>query len=122
MKLSNVITSINKWLLLAFILSSIPQANAAEEATTTLETTKLTGVTATTSTSTSTQTPSPTLVWATGTDANGVLATTQSPYTQIFKSMYSTIQTPPAGSIGLGTIKGTIGHYRTRHYITVTVD
>lgn len=73
----------------------------------------------TTSSTTASSSESPTLVWVTGTDASGRLATTQSAYTQQFSQLYSSIASPSSGSIGLGTIQGTVGVVRT--YETMTV-
>lgn len=63
---------------------------------------------------------SPTLVWVTGTDANGKLATTQSTYYQSFMSTYTTAETPSSGSIGLGSISGTVGEIRTYSMTTIS--
>ena len=62
---------------------------------------------------------SPTLVWVTGTDANGKLATTQSIYYQSFMSTYTTAETPSSGSIGLGSISG-MGEIRTYSMTTIS--
>jgi hypothetical protein len=52
-----------------------------------------------------------TYVWITVTHGT-YLYPTQITYTQEFTSMYQTVQTWSSGSIGLGTIKGTIGTVR----------
>lgn len=56
---------------------------------------------------------SSTLVWATGTDANGVLQTTQSVYTQKFSTLYLSVPSVSVGLIGLGTISSLSGEYRS---------
>lgn len=63
--------------------------------------------------------PYPTSVWATGV-VGGVTTVTLSPYTQTFSPMYSTIATPKSGSIGLGTISGTVGVVQPITYITIS--
>ncbi|ODV73556.1 KRE1 domain-containing protein CYBJADRAFT_86317 [Cyberlindnera jadinii NRRL Y-1542] len=65
-------------------------------------------------------TQSPTYIWATGTDAAGVLQTTQSAYSQQFTRRWSTVASVPTGTIGLGTLEGTIGTVRTYPKVTVT--
>lgn len=67
-----------------------------------------------------TSTVSSTLVWATGTDANGVLQTTQSVYTQSFSTLYLSVPSVSVGLIGMGTISGLVGEIRT--YQTTTVS
>lgn len=63
-----------------------------------------------------------TLVWVTGTDASGILRTTQSPYYQSFMSTYTTTSgTVPAGSIGLGSISGTLASIRTYESSTISL-
>ncbi|KAA8898682.1 hypothetical protein TRICI_006499 [Trichomonascus ciferrii] len=74
-----------------------------------------TAQTTSSSSSSSSAAESKTLVWKT---VNG--QATQLPYTQSFKSMYSTLHTPSSGSIGLGTIKGTVGKVRTERFMTIT--
>ncbi|KAH3678983.1 hypothetical protein WICMUC_001297 [Wickerhamomyces mucosus] len=66
-------------------------------------------------------TPQTTLVWVTGIDTNdGNLKTTQSPYYQEFSARHTTVTAKvPEGTIGLGTIKGTIGTIRDYH-VSVT--
>ncbi|CAN6671416.1 hypothetical protein TRVA0_044S01002 [Trichomonascus vanleenenianus] len=80
--------------------------------------------------------PSPTLVWVTiGTALVDVMVTTgasafeststsynvvQTPYTQSFSQPYSTLYTPKSGTIGLGTIKGTVGTVRPDRVVAVT--
>lgn len=76
--------------------------------------------TTTTSASTSRPPPAPTSVWATGL-LNGATTVTLSPFTQVFKPMYSTVQVPKAGSIGLGTISGTVGIVKPPAYKTVSL-
>ncbi|EGW34290.1 uncharacterized protein SPAPADRAFT_59707 [Spathaspora passalidarum NRRL Y-27907] len=67
-----------------------------------------------------TTTASPTLVWVTGTDANGILRTTQSPYTQQFSTFFTSVAAPSSGVIGLGTISGSVGEVRTYDIVTIT--
>ncbi|EMG48692.1 hypothetical protein G210_0701 [Candida maltosa Xu316] len=69
----------------------------------------------TTSTSVST-----TFVWVTGTGSDGKLATTQSPYFQSFEVMYTAVASPSAGSIGLGSLSGSIGGFRSYEQTTIT--
>ncbi|KAK9463577.1 uncharacterized protein V1516DRAFT_40857 [Lipomyces oligophaga] len=76
--------------------------------------------TSTTSTTTTTATPDPTYVWITIT-TNGVLITTSTPYVQEFSSMYTSLATLSTGSIGLGTISGTVGSVRAAS-VTTTVQ
>lgn len=68
-------------------------------------------------TPTSSTSQSPTLIWVT-TTSRGNAATIQVTFTQSFTSFYTTVETPPAGSVGLGTIRGTVGNIRT--YRTVS--
>lgn len=62
----------------------------------------------------------PTLVWATGTDSNGVLQTTQSEYTQTFTLFFDDVVTPESGAIGLGSISGQVGEIRTYDRQTIS--
>ncbi len=69
---------------------------------------------------TSASSTSNTLIWVTGTDSAGVTQTTQSIYTQSFRKQYSTVTSSvPTGTIGLGTISGSIGTVRV--YSTTTI-
>lgn len=54
------------------------------------------------------------------TDAAGGVATVQTTYSQRFTSFYSTIATPATGSVGLGTISGTVGTVKTNNFLTVS--
>ncbi|AWU75760.1 uncharacterized protein C5L36_0B09980 [Pichia kudriavzevii] len=60
---------------------------------------------------------SPTIVWIT-TTSGAVTVVYSSGWVQTFTDMYSTVQSVPTGSIGLGTLKGTVG--TQRRYITVS--
>lgn len=78
------------------------------------------GVTVTESSSSSStrSSVSPTLVWATGTDALGNLVTSLSIFTQLLRPYDFSPSPVSTGSIGLGTIKGTVGEireYETKH-------
>ncbi|GME69428.1 unnamed protein product [[Candida] boidinii] len=66
-------------------------------------------------TSSSTETPDPTSVWVTGT-ISGKTETYQTTYSQSFYSLWTTVATPSTGTIGLGTLKGTVGTVRTYRY------
>lgn len=74
----------------------------------------------TASTSTSTVIPSPTTVYVTTTLAGGGLATIPVEYSQSFSSMYSVVASPKSGSVGLGTISGTVGTVKAAEYLTQT--
>ena len=63
---------------------------------------------------------STTLVWVTGTDASGNLATTQSPYYQSFISFWTEVASPSSASIGLGSISGTVGKIRSYSQTTIS--
>jgi hypothetical protein len=52
--------------------------------------------------------------------SDGGIATVQTTYSQKFTSFYSTVETPPSGSVGLGTISGSVGVVRTNNYVTVS--
>lgn len=84
-----------KWLFIVFSLITVIQA-----ATTTLTTS--------------------TLVWATGTNADGVLTTTQSAYVQTFTSFHDGVASPSSGAIGLGSLTGSVGGIRTYERLTVS--
>lgn len=105
---------------ITIFLLSLSQITLADdsEGSTVLQVTTLTSG-STTILSTSTQIISPTLVWVTGTDAAGVTQTTQSAYTETFPSFYTSVAVPPVGSIGLGSISGTIGTLRRYPSLTV---
>lgn len=59
------------------------------------------------------KTTSVTLVWATGTNADGVLTTTQSAFSQTFMEIHTTAAPVPSGTIGLGSISGEVGTVRS---------
>ncbi|CAK7893245.1 predicted GPI-anchored protein 1 [[Candida] anglica] len=69
--------------------------------------------TTTSSVSASTTSVEPTMVWVTGTDSLGILRTTQATYSQLFQSLWTSTTTVPAGSVGMGSISGTVGKVRT---------
>lgn len=69
----------------------------------------------------SAQGSAPTSIWATGTLADGATTVTLSPFTQTFRSMYATVATPRQGSIGLGSISGSVGIVRPPRSTEVTV-
>lgn len=78
---------------------------------------------ATTSSSSSTSTTStvkPTSVWVTGTDANGVLKTTQSRFEQTQFVVETSTTAVPSGAIGLGSVSGTVGQVRSYEQVTVS--
>lgn len=56
-----------------------------------------------------------TVVWLTHT-IKGVTTTVSSHWIQSFSSMYTAVSTVPAGTIGLGTLSGTVGTTRTYRY------
>ncbi|CCF56291.1 hypothetical protein KAFR_0A08570 [Kazachstania africana CBS 2517] len=58
-------------------------------------------------------------IWVTIT-SNGVVFTTSTTYIQRFSSQYTSIATPSAGSIGLGTISGTVGIVREPLQLTIS--
>lgn len=64
---------------------------------------------------------SKTVVWATGTDSQGNLATTKSYYTQTFSIYYSSATgTVSSGSVGLGSLSGKVG--QIREYTSSTIS
>lgn len=71
-------------------------------------------------TTTSSTSVTPTTVWVTSTLPNGGVATVLTEYHQVFKSFYVTVAEPSSGSIGLGTLKGTVG--QLRNYPTITLS
>lgn len=98
-------------------------ATAAAAGTTTTGTAQIdltteTEDTSSSETSSSTST-SATVVYYT-TVIGGVTTTPSSHYSQKFTSMYSTVDTPSAGEIGLGTLTGTVGVLRTYEEVTVS--
>lgn len=87
---------------------------AADETTSSSSSSSSTGnVKTTTSIST-------TLVWVTGTDSAGNLVTTESPYYQSFISFWTEVASPSSGSIGLGSISGTVGGIREYSQTTIS--
>lgn len=88
-------------------------ASAADETTSSSSSSSSDNVKTTTSIST-------TLVWVTGTDASGNLATTQSPYYQSFISFWTEVASPSSASIGLGSISGTVGKIRSYSQTTIS--
>ncbi|CUM65276.1 uncharacterized protein PRCAT00002909001 [Priceomyces carsonii] len=62
----------------------------------------------------------PTSVWVTGTDSNGITRTTLSEYYQSFLSYPTTAASVPEGSVGLGSISGTLASIRTYDMVTVS--
>ncbi|EER35979.1 predicted protein [Candida tropicalis MYA-3404] len=87
--------------------------SAADETTSSSSSSSSDNVKTTTSIST-------TLVWVTGTDASGNLATTQSPYYQSFISFWTEVASPSSASIGLGSISGTVGKIRSYSQTTIS--
>lgn len=67
-----------------------------------------------------TSSKSQTLIWVTDTDSAGVTVTTQSPYFQTFTSMYDQIASYSSGSIGLGSLEGSVGGIRTYERVTIS--
>lgn len=60
-------------------------------------------------------------MYATVTLANGVKTIQLTPYTQKFAVMYTAVAVPLTGSIGLGTISGTVGVTKALSVVTQTV-
>lgn len=104
-------------MLVVWILCFVKPGLGEEDTSDVIITTTLTE--ASTTITTTTKSESPTLIWVTGTNEEGVLQTSQSAYTEVFKSFYTSVQVPPQGSIGLGTIQGTIGTVRKYPSLTV---
>lgn len=73
-----------------------------------------------TSSSSTSSSVKPTLVWATGTDENGVTKTTLSRYTQQFSTLYFSVASPSVGLIGLGTLSGLLADTRTYARTTIS--
>lgn len=69
---------------------------------------------------TTTATATTTLIWVTGTDEDGVTRTTQSPYFQSFATLYTGSFEVSSGSIGLGSISGSVGEIRLYEKKTVS--
>ncbi|CCG23105.1 Kre1 protein [Candida orthopsilosis Co 90-125] len=89
-------------------------------ALTTAKTTSTTSSSSTATTTTKTS-QSNTSVWVTGTDASGITRTTQSVFSQSFKSAYTEAEeTPSSGSVGLGSLSGSVGHIRTYDRTTIS--
>ncbi|CCF56289.1 hypothetical protein KAFR_0A08550 [Kazachstania africana CBS 2517] len=61
----------------------------------------------------------PTSIYVTIT-TEGVTLVVQTTYGQAFSSQYTAVATPSSGSIGLGTIEGTVGVVKPAMYYTVT--
>ncbi|KAH3676350.1 hypothetical protein WICPIJ_009130 [Wickerhamomyces pijperi] len=61
-----------------------------------------------------------TSIWITVTSSDGGVAVVQTTYSQVFTSRYTAIATVPSGSIGLGSLSGTVGVVRSKEYITIT--
>ncbi|KAK9471541.1 uncharacterized protein V1510DRAFT_419565 [Dipodascopsis tothii] len=76
--------------------------------------------TETTTTATTPTTTAVTTVWATFTNAQGLLTTALVTYSQSYYSLYSSFKDPASGSVGLGTISGTVGSVRV--YTTVVAS
>jgi hypothetical protein len=70
-------------------------------------------------TSTTTLIASPTTAYRTVT-VGGVISTEAYIYSQSFTSYFSTIKSPSSGSVGLGTISGTVGIMRPDMFSTIT--
>ncbi|OWB58843.1 hypothetical protein B5S28_g4927 [[Candida] boidinii] len=68
----------------------------------------------------SVMTISPTIAWVTIQAVTGGITTSSFYFSQKFSSMYLTIATPPSGTVGLGTIKGTVGTVRTYAKVTAS--
>ncbi|VVT56864.1 uncharacterized protein SAPINGB_P005351 [Magnusiomyces paraingens] len=72
-----------------------------------------------TSTKTTATTQWPTSVWYTKVTA-GVTTAYLSAFYQSFDPMYTALQEPSSGTIGLGTLSGTVGTVRPLKTLTVT--
>lgn len=110
-----------KWNTITTVLTlAIAYVTLADTDTTLLTTQDLDDVTETTPTTT--RSPSPTIVWLTTTLPNGGVATIQSHYSQIFTSFYSEVASPSLGSVGLGSITGSVGQVRTYPVVTLSTS
>lgn len=91
-------------------------------ALTSAETTSSSSSSSSSSSTTTKTSQTNTSVWVTGTDSNGVTKTTQSIYYQTFKSAYTEAQeTASSGSVGLGSLSGSVGHIRTYDRTTISL-
>lgn len=89
---------------------------------TTAKTTSSSSTSSSTATKTTKTSQSNTSVWVTGTDASGITRTTQSVFSQSFKSAYTEAEeTPSSGSVGLGSLSGSVGHIRTYDRTTISL-
>ncbi|ODV60768.1 KRE1 domain-containing protein ASCRUDRAFT_35464, partial [Ascoidea rubescens DSM 1968] len=61
-----------------------------------------------------------TLIWVTVTYSDGGVATIQTTYSQKFSSQYTAVASPQAGSVGMGTLSGSIGTVKDPLTITVS--
>lgn len=73
---------------------------------------------------TTSTTTAQTTVWRTGTNSEGVTVTTQAIFTPSFMSTYGNDDTEsvPAGTIGLGSLSGTVGNVRSYTRTTITAN
>ncbi|ODQ60933.1 hypothetical protein WICANDRAFT_61491 [Wickerhamomyces anomalus NRRL Y-366-8] len=63
-----------------------------------------------------------TSIWVTVTYSNGGVATVQTTYSQRFKSFYSSVDQPSSGTIGLGSISGSVGVVKSKHLVTQSTN
>ncbi|PVH16338.1 uncharacterized protein CXQ87_004212 [Candidozyma duobushaemuli] len=72
------------------------------------------------SSTSSSSTQSPTMIWVTGTDADGKLATTESPFSQSQFVENTSTTSVSSGSVGMGSISGEVGKVTTYSQVTIT--
>lgn len=70
----------------------------------------------------SSSTTAQTTVWRTGTNSEGVTTTTQAIFTPSFRSTYGNSDTTSvlAGTVGMGSLSGTVGKVRSYSHSTVS--
>ena len=70
----------------------------------------------------SSTTTAETTVWRTGTNSEGVTVTTQAIFTPSFRSTYGDSDTTSmlAGTIGMGSLSGTVGQVRSYSHTTIS--
>ncbi|CAG89679.1 DEHA2F21538p [Debaryomyces hansenii CBS767] len=70
----------------------------------------------------SSTTTAETTVWRTGTNSEGVTVTTQAIFTPSFRSTYGDSDTTSmlAGTIGMGSLSGTVGKVRSYSHTTIS--
>lgn len=70
----------------------------------------------------SSTTTAQTTVWRTGTNSEGVTVTTQAIFTPSFRSTYGNSDTTSvlAGTVGMGSLSGTVGKVRSYSHTTIS--